>query len=127
MLIYAKIMNKHGGCVIERYGFFEFCIQKSLKELKATIYHEALDILTVVSSLDCCLLDASLSRACSFSSTTNKFFLHDFVVNHFVPVENCCECLFLMNKSCSLWSDSFRHLSLPCIARNFNILIIHHG
>jgi hypothetical protein len=51
---------------------FAFCIQKSLKELKAMIYgwtikvftnfvHEALEILTVVSSLDCCLLAASLS------------------------------------------------------------------
>ena len=134
MLIYAKIMNKHGGCIIERC-FFEFCIQKSLK---ATIYgwtikvftnfvHEALEISAVVSSLDCCLLAASLSRACSFSSTTNRFFLHDFVANNFVPGENCCECLFLMNRTCSLWSDGFRHLSLPCIARNFNILIIHHG
>jgi hypothetical protein len=26
LLIYAKIMNKHGGCIIERC-FFEFCIQ----------------------------------------------------------------------------------------------------
>ena len=59
MLIYAKIHTKHGGCIIER-RFFEFCIQKSLK---ATIYgstikvftnlvHEALETLTVVSSLD---------------------------------------------------------------------------
>jgi hypothetical protein len=58
-------------------SFIEFCIQKSLK---ATIYgwtlkvftnlvHEALEILTVVSLLDCCLLAAPLSqsRACSFS------------------------------------------------------------
>ena len=72
--------------------FFEFCIQKSLK---ATIYgwtikgftnfvHEALEILAVVYSLDCCLFSASLSRACSFSSTTNRFYLHDFVANNFM-------------------------------------------
>jgi hypothetical protein len=80
-----------------------------------------IDILAVVSSLDCCLLAAPLSRACSFSSTTNKFFLLDFVANNFVLGENFCECLCLMNRTCSLWSDGFRHLSLSCIARNFNI------
>jgi hypothetical protein len=47
----------------------------------------------VVSLLDCRLLAASLSRACSFSSTTNRFFLDDFVANNFVPGGNCCECL----------------------------------
>ena len=49
--------------------------------------------MAVVSLLDCCLLAASLSRACSFSSTTNRSFLEDFVANNFVPGENCCECL----------------------------------
>jgi hypothetical protein len=28
-----------------------------------------------------------------FSSITNRFFLHDFVANNFVPGENYCECL----------------------------------
>ena len=122
MLIYAKIDTNNGGCIIER-RFFEFCIQKNLK---ATIYgwtlklftnlvHEALEILTVVSSLDCCLLAAPLSQLTSVfvfinSSTTNRFFLHDFVANNFVPGENCYKCLCLMNRTCSLWSDSFKHL-----------------
>ena len=41
--------------------------------------------MVVVSSLDCCLY--------SFSSTTNRFFLDDFVADNFVPGENWCECL----------------------------------
>ena len=106
MQIYAKIMNKYDGCIIERC-FVEFCVQKTLKELKATIYgwtikvftnfvHEALEILTVVSSMDCCLLAASLSRAGSFSSTTNRFFLRDVGANNFVPGKNCCECNYVL-------------------------------
>lgn len=35
--------------------------------------------------LDCCLLATALSRACSFSSTTKRFFLDYFVANNFVP------------------------------------------
>jgi hypothetical protein len=75
MLIYAKIMNKHGGCIYIERCFFEFCIQRSLKamiygltiKVFTNFVHEALEMLVVVSSLDCCLLAASLSRAFSFS------------------------------------------------------------
>jgi hypothetical protein len=49
----------------------------------------------VVYSLDCCLLAVSLSRACSFSSTTNIYNIFSwwFVSDNFVPGGNCCECL----------------------------------
>ena len=64
-------------------------------------------ILTVVSLLDCCLLAAPLSQLTSVfvfinSSTTNRFFLHDFVANNFVPGENCYKDLCFMNRTCSL-------------------------
>ena len=94
-------------CIIER-RFFEFCIQKSLTlKLFTNLVHEALEILTVVSSLDCCLLAAPLSQLTSVfvfinSSTTNRCFLHDFVANNFVPGENCYKCLCLINRTCSL-------------------------
>jgi hypothetical protein len=40
-----------------------------------------------------------------FSFTTNRFVLKDFVANNFVPGENCCECLFLIKRTCSLWPE----------------------
>ena len=75
MLIYAKIHTNTADVLLRGVSLSFSCIQKSLK---ATIYgstikvftnlvHEALEILTVVSSLDCCLLIAApLSQACSF-------------------------------------------------------------
>jgi hypothetical protein len=71
------------------------------KEVFTNFVYQALEMVAVVSSLDCCLLVASLSRACSFSSMTNRFFLHDFVANRFVPGENCCDRM-LANRTCML-------------------------
>ena len=64
--------------------------QKSVYELCSRNSRERV---AVVYSMDCCLLAASYSRACSFSSTTNIFLLDDFVADNFVPGGNSCECL----------------------------------
>jgi hypothetical protein len=38
MLIYAKIINKHGGCIIESVSLSFASKELTVKELKATIY-----------------------------------------------------------------------------------------
>jgi hypothetical protein len=95
MLIYAKIHKKHGGCIIER-RFFEFCIQKSLlKSHDLRLNNKGIYELGSRSSrdIDCGVFVGLLSvSSASFtsmfvfinSSTTNRFFLHDFVVNAYV-------------------------------------------
>ena len=139
MLIYAKIslidsliVNKHlrmhilGGVSwvlhSKELKGHDFTFKDEQKSDYKLCSWRSRDRVAVVSSLDCCLLAASLSRACSFSSTTNGFFLDDFV--NFVPGENWCECLRTGLALSGVTASAFSHLSLPHITgTNFDIYI----